>query len=57
MIDKLIEQIRQPGGVKELPIIHGKVKSVLEFVNIMASTDTMETDENWWQIRLYLARN
>jgi len=39
---------------KPAPIMRmrGAVKPVLEFVSMLATTEPMETDPDWWQVRV-----
>jgi hypothetical protein len=37
--------------------LRGKGKPVLDFVRLVAHSEPMETDPNWWAIRIDLARN
>lgn len=32
----------------------GKSKPVLEFIRMLATTEPIETDETWWQVRLLI---
>lgn len=33
--------------------LSGKSKPVLDFISLLAITEPMETDPDWWAVRLY----
>lgn len=58
-MNELIKEMQERGftNIKQFRL-RGKVKPVLEFIEILATTeDGIETDPNWYALRSYLARN
>jgi len=54
-MDKLIEDMRRKGLVSFTS--KGKSWAVFNLLNILATTEPIETDIDWWVLRLFLGRN
>jgi len=55
-LTELINEMRAKGLIQLVRIIGG-AKPVIGFVAILAGTDGMETDPEWWELRLWTRRN
>jgi len=54
-MDELIKEMQEKGLISIAPLrFQGKANAVLEFLSIMATTDPMETDLNWWGLRMFI---
>ena len=55
-LTELINEMRAKGLIQLVRIIGG-AKPVIGFVAILARTDEMDTDSEWWDLRLWTRRN
>lgn len=55
MMDELIKQMRERGLVSFGGF--GRALALFDLLNIMATTEPIETDTDWWLLRLWLIRN
>lgn len=57
-LSDLIKQAREKGLISICPIgLAGKADAVFEIMGVIAKTEPMETDLDWWSLRLWLMRN
>lgn len=54
-MDELINNIVSKGLVSFIG--RGKAQAVFNFIKVLATTEPIETDGDWWMLRLWLVRN
>ena len=50
-MDKLFKDMQSKGLVSGFKLIR-KAKVVFDYIKVMATTEPMETDKDWWQLYL-----
>ena len=54
-MDELIEEMKKKGLISFRGA--GKAKAAFQLLEILATTEPVETDKDWWVLRLWLRRN
>lgn len=54
-MDELINDVVKRGLVSF--VSWGKAQAVFDFFKVLATTEPIETDSDWWILRLWLMRN